>query len=148
MRTWTWAPAVLLLLALNGCESLPWKPVPPPRTVPPGAAKECTSVANCAVTVTVDCPASGCVIKVDAEIIATNGHPVRWTIQSASAYSFDRSDGIRFKTPEGRAAFACHRLGNGDFQCTGNRNGNAYPYAIHLQGSPPVPVLDPWVVNN
>lgn len=68
--------------------------------------------------------------------------------QGEQRYSFPE-DGIFFKSAAGRAEFQCHRQHDTRFMCLdkGESKGR-FEYGVKLNGSPPVPVLDPFVVNN
>lgn len=132
---------------LFGCAS-PMQKAPGAGTI---STFDCTGVGECRCEVKVVCPAGRpCEARVKWDLMRAAGHVIRWHIanEPGQSYAFDRTRGIEFKTAEGKRAFRCQSLGNGDFQCQGDRNGNTYEYAIHLTGTPPVPPLDPFVVNN
>ena len=110
----------------------------------------CHSAQQCRVQVTVSCPAAGCRAAVDHPRVFANGNDIVWIVVNGAGQSsaFRREDGIFFKTPDGRKVFRCHREAGGDrYACMNRKDRGTYEYGVALEGSPPVPILDPWVVN-
>ncbi|MEP7207657.1 MAG: hypothetical protein ABI920_12010 [Casimicrobiaceae bacterium] len=148
MRASSLLYATFLITALHGCGMAPVE-----RKVAAAdmSTFDCAGVEACKCEIRVVCPPGGpCEAKVKWDLMRAAGHVVRWHVanQPGQTYALDRTRGIQFKTVEGSNAFRCQSVSNGDYQCEGNRNGNTYEYAIHLVGMPPVPALDPFVVNN
>lgn len=144
-----WLVVAAVVMFLQGCAALLPTDVPM-RHAAAVKLKNCHGVPDCAVTITVTCPGGTCEAQADADVVVANKKPLQFTMGNApgQSYKFDPDDGIRFKTVEGRKAFQCKLLGNGAFHCKGDGTGNGYEYSIHLTGTPEVPVVDPWVVNN
>ena len=110
----------------------------------------CHSAQQCRVEVTVSCDASGCKAAVDHPRVFANGNGIVWIVvnKPGQSYAFRAQDGVFFKTEAGRSVFPCHREAAGNrYACMNRTDRGEYPYGIALDGSPPVPVLDPWVVN-
>ncbi|HEX6136805.1 MAG TPA: hypothetical protein VF059_04060 [Casimicrobiaceae bacterium] len=138
----TLAAVLALATVLYGCAPSPRGPEPRDLV--------CHSAEQCRVEVTVTC-APACSASVEYQRVFAKGHDVVWEIANTpgQSYVFDREAGIAFKTPAGRQAFRCNVEANG--KRYGCRNGKApgeYEYGVRLSGSPPVPPIDPWVVNN
>jgi hypothetical protein len=109
----------------------------------------CNSAQQCRVTVRVTC-SPGCAASVDHPRVLARGNDIVWIIANGpgQSYAFRTQDGVFFKTEAGRAVFRCHREAAGErYACMNRRDPGMYEYGIMLDGSPPVPVLDPWVVN-
>jgi len=114
----------------------------------------CSQPNQHCIAVTVGKDAAGALqIEVDVQELTVKGanHVIFWRLNNAGAqkYSF-AVDGIAFKSADGRGEFKCAPQGNGGilFKCIDpNRLQGKFEYAISLKGLPPVPVLDPWVVN-
>ena len=109
----------------------------------------CNSAQQCRVTVRVTCN-PGCTASVDHPRVMARGNDIVWIIANSpgQSYAFRAQDGVLFKTEAGRGVFRCHREAAGErFACMNRRDPGTYEYGIVLDGSPPVPVLDPWVVN-
>ena len=109
----------------------------------------CNSAQQCRVIVTVDC-AGACRASVDHPHVHARGNDVVWIIDNKPGqnYRFAASDGVAFKTSAGRAVFRCHAEAAGNrYACMNQRTPGEYEYAIHLDGTPVVPPLDPWIVN-
>ena len=109
----------------------------------------CNSAQQCRVTVRVTC-SPGCTASVDHPHVMARGNDIVWIIANGpgQSYAFRTQDGVFFKTEAGRAVFRCHREAAGErYACMNRRDPGMYEYGIVLDGSPPVPVLDPWVVN-
>ncbi len=114
----------------------------------------CSQPNQHCVAVTVGKDAAGALqVEVDVQELTVKGanHVIFWRLNNTGTqkYAF-AADGIAFKSVEGKGEFKCSPQGNGGilFKCTDpNRIQGKFEYAISLKGSPPVPVLDPWVVN-
>ena len=109
----------------------------------------CNSAQQCRVTVRVSCN-PGCTASVDHPRVLARGNDIVWIVanQPGQSYAFRTQDGVAFKTEAGRGVFRCHREAAGErYACMNRRDPGTYEYGIVLEGSPPVPVLDPWVVN-
>ena len=138
-------PALLAAsaLALAGCASQPGGPESLDLT--------CSSAQQCRVVVTVDCPSAGCRIAVDHPRVFAKGNDIVWIVANkpGQSYAFPSNAGIAFKTAAGQAALRCHVEANGSrYACMNNRTPGEYEYGVRLEGSPAVPQLDPWIVNN
>jgi hypothetical protein len=139
-----WAKAAVAAIAiaagLGGCAA-PFGPRPDDLV--------CNSAQQCRVTVRVTCN-PGCTASVDHPHVMARGNDIVWIIANGpgQSYAFRTQDGVFFKTQAGRAVFRCHREAAGErYACMNRRDPGMYEYGIVLDGSPPVPVLDPWVVN-
>ena len=135
----------------SGCASLAPAQTSSPETPPPISAT-CHSAQQCTLQVTVNCTHSPCTITLpdSQQNVDANGFDVVWEIVpgAGQSYVFKNPGGIFFKTPEGQNAFMCHREAQGaKFSCHGNKDGKNYKYGVELVGTPPVSVLDPWIVN-
>ena len=109
----------------------------------------CNSAQQCRVTVRVNCN-PGCTASVDHPRVLARGNDVVWIVANkpGQSYEFRTQDGVAFKTQAGRDVFRCHREAAGErYACMNRKDPGTYEYGITLEGSPPVPVLDPWVVN-
>jgi hypothetical protein len=109
----------------------------------------CNSAQQCRVTVRVTCN-PGCTASVDHPHVMARGNDIVWIIANSSgqSYAFRAQDGVFFKTEAGRGVFRCHREASSErYACMNRRDPGMYEYGIVLDGSPPVPALDPWVVN-
>lgn len=109
----------------------------------------CNSAQQCRVTVRVDCN-PGCTASVDHPRVLARGNDIVWIVANkpGQSYKFRTQDGVAFKTEAGRAVFRCHQEVAGErYACMNRKDPGMYEYGITLDGSPPVPVLDPWVVN-
>jgi hypothetical protein len=109
----------------------------------------CNSAQQCRVTVRVDCN-PGCTASVDHPRVMARGNDIVWIVANkpGQSYAFRAQDGVFFKTEAGRNVFRCHREAAAErYACMNRRDPGTYEYGIRLDGSPPVPVLDPWVVN-
>ena len=120
----------------------------------PGAPRSddlvCNSAQQCRVRVEVNCGPAGCIASVDHPRVLARGNDIVWVVANkpGQSYAFRTQDGVSFKSTAGRDVFRCHREGAGDrYACLNRRDPGTYEYGIALEGSPPVPVLDPWVVN-
>jgi len=106
------------------------------------------------ISVTVTSAAGGAPqIRVDVPELYIHGpnHVIFWRLNNAGGqkYRFP-AGGIAFKTEGGRAEFRCAAQGSSGtiYRCTDpNRTQGKFEYAIKVSGSPAVPVLDPWVIN-
>ena len=109
----------------------------------------CNSAQQCRVKVEVTC-APGCRASVDHPRVFARGHDVVWSIANkpGQSYVFRTQGGVAFKTEAGMRVFRCHVEANGNrYACRNQRARGTYEYGIQLDGSPAVPLLDPWVVN-
>lgn len=109
----------------------------------------CNSPQQCRVTVRVDCN-PGCTASVDHPQVLARGNDIVWIVANkpGQSYVFRAQGGVSFKTEAGRNVFSCHREAAGErYACMNRKTPGRYEYGIALDGSPPVPVLDPWVVN-
>jgi hypothetical protein len=133
------------LVVLAGCAS------PPRGGGDTEAAKDlvCNSAQQCRVKVEVTCVQGSCRASVDHPRVFARGNDIVWIVDNKPGQSYVfAADGIAFKTEAGRNVFRCHPEANGNrFACMNNRSSGEYEYAVRLSGSPPVPVLDPWIVN-
>ena len=127
--------AAMLTLASAGCMTL-------------GEQGEAIAASDHFVVVTV----GGGTIGVDKPEIEVRGRDqvIFWNLRNGPGqnYSFP-TDGIHFKSPEGKAEFRCMRQNPTRFRCLdrGVTKGR-FEYGVKLTGSPAVPELDPFVVNN
>ena len=147
MRPLPSRPRVLLLaasaLAVAGCASQPGGPQSLDLT--------CNSAQQCRVVVTVDCPSTGCRIAVDHPQVFARGNDIVWIVANkpGQAYAFPVAAGIAFKTAAGQGGFSCHVEASGNrYACMNRGVPGRHEYAVRLDGSPAVPPLDPWIVNN
>jgi len=106
--------------------------------------------------VTVEKEANGDLkLYVDAQELRVKGtnHVIFWRLDNAAGQNYKfPSNGIAFKTPEGKLQFInCAPVGgstNTTFRCTDkNTVQDKFAYAITVSGAPAVPVLDPWIIN-
>jgi hypothetical protein len=121
---------------------------------PPAAAQQglCTQPNQHCITVTV---APGGQPKISVDIpelrVAGKNHVIFWSLKNAAGQSYRfPENGIAFKTDAGRKEFGCAPMGNTGtvFRCTDpNDTQGRFEYAVRLGGSPAVPVLDPWIIN-
>jgi hypothetical protein len=114
----------------------------------------CSQPNEHCILVTIDKDANGApTIHVDADELRVKGplHVIFWRLNNTAAQSYKfASNGIAFTTPEGQAEFKCAPQGNSGilFRCTDpNKTRGRFKYAITVTGAPPVPVLDPWIIN-
>ena len=110
---------------------------------------ECTSAQQCRVIVSVTCN-PGCTASVDHPRVFSRGNDIVWIVdnKAGQSYAYRTPDGIFFKSAAGRDVFRCHREAARErYACMNRKDPGTYEYGIALDGSPPVPVLDPWVVN-
>lgn len=130
--------AAALTLGLTGCKSLD------------GGETFRTAANNHFITVYID--PSARVIEVSVPELRVKGQDnvIFWTIQNATGQSYIfPEDGIFFKTEAGRAEFRCRRQHETRFRCQDlGENKGRFEYGIKVNGSPVVPTLDPFVVNN
>jgi hypothetical protein len=90
--------------------------------------------------------------SVDVSELSISGtnHVIFWRIENAGAQAYRfPDDGIAF-TPEGKQEFTCAAQGNSGlvFRCVdAGRTKGRFKYAVKANGSPAVPVLDPWIIN-
>lgn len=114
----------------------------------------CTRPNEHCISVTVTSASGGAPqIRVDVPELYIHGpnHVIFWRLNNAGdqKYRFP-ADGIAFKTEGGRSEFRCALQGNTGtiYRCTDpNRTQGRFEYAVKVNGSPAVPVLDPWVIN-
>jgi hypothetical protein len=109
----------------------------------------CHSAQQCRVTVRVSCN-PGCTASIDHPRVLARGNDIVWIVANkpGQSYAFRARDGVVFKTEAGRGVFRCHREAAGErYACMNRKDPGTYEYGIVLEGAPPVPVLDPWVVN-
>jgi hypothetical protein len=105
------------------------------------------------VTVQQAAPGSN-VIKVDPDVLTTRGanNTIDWKIDPNLAnhqFLWWPSNGIVFV--DANAPFRCWKQNEQLFRCEGGRDDNVtmkYKYMVTLDGTPVVPPLDPFVVNN
>ena len=98
----------------------------------------------------VNCGPAGCTASVDHPRVLARGNDIVWVVANkpGQSYAFKTQGGLFFKSEAGRNVFRCHREAAGErYACMNRRDPGTYEYGIVLEGSPPVPVLDPWVVN-
>jgi hypothetical protein len=140
---------VVFAIAMSGSAAA--APAASSARKPPPVSYTCHSAQQCAIRVLVECASSPCRMSVPGqENVSANGFDVVWEIVQSpgQSYLFRNPGGIRFKSAEGRKAFRCHaEMRGARYSCHGNRNGRSYEYQIELVGTPPVSVLDPWIVN-
>jgi len=91
------------------------------------------------------------VITVDRERVKVRGQSrsIFWQMVNGPSqnYSFP-TDGIFFKTDAGKQEFRCERQQATLFHCVDRGTPKSeYEYGIKLDGSPSVPIRDPWVIN-
>jgi hypothetical protein len=98
-------------------------------------------------------PNGGLTLHVDIDKLRVNGpnHVIFWRLNNATGqkYTFP-SNGIAFKTAEGKAEFKCGPHANSGvvYKCTDpNKTQGEFKYAVTVTGVPAVPVLDPWIIN-
>ena len=91
--------------------------------------------------------------SVDVPEVPVNGpnHVIFWRIENTGSQKYSFPDnGIAFKSATGKQEFTCGALGNSGivFRCTDpNKAKGKFEYGVTVNGSPPVPPLDPWVIN-
>jgi hypothetical protein len=127
-------------------------------SVPPALAQSapgvCTQPNEHCIAVKIGNDVSGALkISVDVSELRVTGtnHVIFWRIDNTAAqkYRFP-ANGIAFKSATGKQEFQCGTLGDSGlvFQCTDpNQTKGRFEYAVTVSGSPAVPVLDPWVIN-
>jgi hypothetical protein len=91
-------------------------------------------------------------LQVDVPKLVKKGqdHTITWYIDNEDTqdYKFPES-GIAFKTSDGKDVFNCALRGNYVYRCVDRSwKKGEFEYAVKVAGSPAVPPLDPWVVNN
>jgi hypothetical protein len=135
-------PALVFCATLFGCATSPFGP--------DGKTLRCTG-QNCDVQVAVSCSLGlFCRASVDSETVQVsrgNSPNITWQMISAG-YTFP-SNGIVFAS--GASQFSeCHVEANGRrFTCKDrNTEAGKFKYTVNISGSPAVPPLDPWVVND
>ena len=102
------------------------------------------------INVTVDAATRTIEVNVPELRVRGPNHNIFWTVHNGpgQSYSFPE-DGIHFKSDAGRSEFKCMRQNPRRFKChdAGTTKGR-FEYGVKLQGTPAVPVLDPFVINN
>jgi hypothetical protein len=84
--------------------------------------------------------------------VPPGNHEIFWQIVNTGGQNYAFSDdGIHFKSEPGKKEFKCQRMMNnpGVFKCNDpNSIKGRFEYGITVTGSPTVPTLDPFVVND
>jgi hypothetical protein len=114
----------------------------------------CSQPNNHCIVVTVAQGAGGAPeIHVDVRELYIRGasHVIFWRIDNTGAqrYRFP-ANGIEFKSADGKREFSCAAQGTSGLviRCKDpNAAKGRFEYAVNLTGSPAVPPLDPWVIN-
>ena len=136
------ATAFAAAVIISGCAS-------PPRGGAEAGDLVCHSAQQCRVRVEVTC-APACRAAVDHPRVFARGNDIVWVIDNkpGQAYVFRAANGIAFKSEAGKNGFRCHVEANGSrYACMNQRTPGEHEYGVALDGSPAVPVLDPWIVN-
>jgi hypothetical protein len=134
--------ALAAALAVSGCAGPPFSP---------DSDLTCNSAQQCRVEVAVACMQGACTLSVDHPRVFARGHAIVWSIvnKPGQSYKFADDGDIAFKTQAGRDVFRCHVEANGArIACTNGGTAGTFEYGVRVSGSPPVPPLDPWVVNH
>jgi len=135
--------SAVIAIALTACHSMGFDSGAPPTG--------CAEANTHCIAVSVARDSKGQLgITVDRQKLTVHGpsHVIFWRITDAAGYSF-ASNGIAFKTAAGQRQFSCVKQQAGVFRCLDpNNERGEFEYGIKLDGSPPVPPLDPWVVND
>jgi hypothetical protein len=107
----------------------------------------CTQPRNHCIKVTVEAG----VISVDVTALSKKGqgHKIFWHIDNEATQDYKFPEGgIAFKTTDGKDVFNCDLRGDYVYRCMDrNWKTGKYEYAVKVTGSPTVPPLDPWIVN-
>jgi hypothetical protein len=133
--------AVIACIAVASCSAVDQRMVLQKPT-----AGECKMAGNCKIAVAV---VSG-KITVDPEYLIVNNQRnstiiVTWELPASSGYKLEKVE-----VPEGGTEIdGCHAEGPQRWQCNNKHTTfGVYKYKITVSGQPPVPVYDPWIVND